>query len=227
MSKVFFPRSHHPLDASTKFRGALSQEPLSGRPFGAVQRACCDRVRPGSGSRLCHHRLWSPALLLAALGIGLPFGTLGCGGDDERPAARTGTPAEVTTTDDGGGAAVPRATTPSTSATQAPGASDGGENQPGGAGDEAGGPTYRVAISADAVSPRRVEVPAYLGVTVRVRSADGRAHAVRVAGRNWSVPAGGEVAIALDGLRPGHALVAEVDGGRLRFTVASGAGPLR
>lgn len=165
---------------------------------------------------------------MAVLAVALVLAAAGCGGDDERsapPAATTSSPV-TGATHGGGGAAAPSPTTSGSKAGATSG-SGAGESQPGGAGDESGGPVYAVRIESTRVVPRRLEVPAYLGVTVRMRSGDGRPHTVRLAGRNWSVPAAGEVAVALEGLRPGSKVVGSVDGDRAAFTVAAVSEPER
>lgn len=95
-------------------------------------------------------------------------------------------PAATTPPDDAGGASVPPEP----------------EAQEGGAGDEEG---IRVpvdlAVSADGVEPPTVSVPAFLAIEISARSADGRAHTVRVAGVSLEVPATGTATAQADGLR--------------------------
>jgi hypothetical protein len=69
------------------------------------------------------------------------------------------------------------------------------ESQPGGAGDEE---AIRVpahyAIDGRTVTPRRVNVPAFLPIEVRLTSRDGRPHDVRI-----DAPGGGLVQLAAGG----------------------------
>lgn len=213
MSKVFSPRSHHPLDASTSAGELLSSGRSGRRLFGSGRRlfgaSGCSGWQRSQG--------W-----VAVLAVALALAAAACG-DDERsapPAATTSSTVTAATKGRGGGAAAPSPTTSGLTAGATSG-SGAGESQPGGAGDESGGPVYEVRIESTRVVPRRLEVPPYLGVTVRVRSGDGRSHTVRLAGRNWSVPAAGEVVVALEGLRPGSKVVGSVDGDRTAFTVAA------
>lgn len=146
---------------------------------------------------------------------------------DDRTTTPSTEPAQTAT-------AVPTATAPvatAPAATTPPEDAEGGAAAPpepeaaeGGAGDEEG---IRVPVdldvSAGAVTPARVTVPAFLPLEVTARSADGRAHEVTVAGETIGVPADGSSTARLEGLRRG-AYPIEVDG-RARGSLVAGDGP--
>jgi len=158
------------------------------------------------------------ALLTAAAGAAAA-GLAGCG-DDDRAALtdtqRTASPTlsqapsqtPTTTSDTAGQAGAP--TTPPPAATGTVTERSGGvvapEQQEGGAGDEtAARSVVSLAVSSAAVRPRAMRVPAFLGITLKLRSADGAAHSVRVATvvGQFAVPASGTATRQLDGLQPG------------------------
>lgn len=99
------------------------------------------------------------------------------------------------------------------------------ESRPGGAGDEAGSPTYRVRIADAQVEPPVVGVPPYFRVILRITSGDGQVHVVDIAGRSYRVAPGREEAVELPGLRPAQRLIGAVDGGRARLIVEASEGP--
>lgn len=78
------------------------------------------------------------------------------------------------------------------------------ESQPGGAGDEEGiRVPVELKVSADAVSPATVTVPAFLPLEITARSGDGQAHRVQVVGASLAVPASGSASATVDGQRRG------------------------
>lgn len=117
-------------------------------------------------------------------------------------------PAATAPPDDAGGAAAP----PEPEAAE------------GGAGDEE---AIRVPVdldvSAGAVTPARVTVPAFLPLEITASSADGRPHRLTVAGTTIGVPPDGSSTAQLEGLRRGTYPV-EVDG-RARGSLVAGDGP--
>ncbi|MBJ7519235.1 MAG: hypothetical protein JHC84_06030 [Solirubrobacteraceae bacterium] len=98
----------------------------------------------------------------------------------------------------------PTATAPATTAQQGGAAAPEAEAQEGGAGDEEG---IRVPVdllvSADAVAPPTVTVPAFLPLQVTARATDATEHRVMVAGATLTVGASGTASARLDGLRRG------------------------
>lgn len=99
----------------------------------------------------------------------------------------------------------PTATAPATTPEQQGGAAaPEAEAQEGGAGDEEG---IRVPVdllvSADAVAPPTVTVPAFLPLQITARATDATEHRVTVAGATLTVGASGTASARLDGLRRG------------------------
>jgi hypothetical protein len=154
----------------------------------------------------------------------------GCGGDDEEapttPAAtapaetaetgverpeteREEQPNEVETTETGSA----RAESP--------------EDQPGGAGDEEPARTLALFTARDGrISPRVVRVPAFISVRAELRSADGVSYGLRFG--DTTIRAGGELSsasAALDGLRPGEAIVGRPTGPGNPVRIAATAEP--
>ncbi len=123
------------------------------------------------------------------------------------------------------GAVPPPASPTTTSELGGTGGTPAPEEQPGGAGDEE---AVRVpaefTVGADGVSPATVSVPAFLTVELVVRSTDGRAHAVTVAGTTVQVPAGGSAARRLEGLKAGRYPIG-VDGAASSSALVAGAEP--
>lgn len=146
--------------------------------------------------------------------------------DDRTTTSRTQAPQPTATSQT---ATAPVATAPA--ATAPPQDEAGGAAAPpepeaaeGGAGDEE---AIRVPVdldvSASAVTPSRVTVPAFLPLEVTASSADGRAHRVTVAGATIGVPPEGSSTAQLEGLRRGTYPI-EVDG-RARGSLVAGDGP--
>jgi hypothetical protein len=153
----------------------------------------------------------------------------GCGGDDDdekRPAAGDGTDTAARTTDTSRDATPPTETEPERIETERE--DRGPEDQPGGAGDELPARTQaQFSGRGGRISPRVVLVPPFISVRVELRSVDGRAYAVRLAGRRLSARGGAASASAsLPGLRPGRAYVGRgSDGGRVRIEASAEPGP--
>jgi hypothetical protein len=172
--------------------------------------------------------------LLAIPFAALAFALAGCGGDDE-PAdsvstqaytdmvpdttATTETQAEDTTAtdvnpdmetlpDDGNGTGT-------------------GEGGTGGAGDEEPAQTLALFTAKNGkVTPRRVQVPAFISIRVELRSEDGAEHSLTFGSK--TIKAGGALSSAsttFDGLRPGDKLVGTVDGGAGKVVVSATAEP--
>lgn len=119
--------------------------------------------------------------------------------------ASTATPQPGVVTD-------PVATSPTDTTGVQGGAAAPVESQEGGAGDDEGiRVPVELKVSATAVSPATVTVPAFLPVEVTVRSTDGQAHKVAVLGATLSVPATGSASVQLDGQQRGTSQVT-VDG---------------
>jgi hypothetical protein len=115
-------------------------------------------------------------------------------------------------------ATTPTATTPATTPAPTTPAQTTtvGENQPGGAGDEQGiASKVQYALSGTTATPASASAPAFIRIALTLRSADGRAHAVRVALSTpvtVNVPPGGAATKVLDGQRKGSYAIS-VDGG--------------
>jgi hypothetical protein len=77
------------------------------------------------------------------------------------------------------------------------------------------------------VTPRLVQVPPFISVRVILRSADGRAYALRIGGRTLRAGAAVSSSSAqLDGLRPGRAYDGRLEaGGRVRVEASAEPGP--
>jgi hypothetical protein len=168
-------------------------------------------------------------------------GLSGCGGDDEgdskTPAASA--PAETATTE-----STPRTETEreaekaaetetetSEEPEDVPGGEEmpGGENMPGGAGDEEPARTLALFTARGGrITPRVVRVPAFIAVTVELRSADGQTYALRFG--DTTIKAGAElssVSTTIDGLRPGEAITGKPasQGNPVRIEATAEPGP--
>ena len=104
---------------------------------------------------------------------------------------------------------------------------DAPEAQPGGGGDEAGN-AQRVRLTVDderRISPRRVEVSAFLAIDLAIRNRSSREQLVSVtaAGTKRGVQAGAglTVTMQLEGLRPGRYRVEVEEGGRATLIAAA------
>jgi hypothetical protein len=134
-------------------------------------------------------------LLVQVLAAGLTLYAAGCGGDDE--PERRNTPNPPAQTAPGRTQTTPRAKTETQKPTSP-------EDQPGGAGDEepARSDAYLIA-SGNRIGPRVVRVPPFIAVRVILRTGDGRAHALRIAGETLRVgPHRQRDITLLEGLRP-------------------------
>jgi hypothetical protein len=177
---------------------------------------------------------------LAPVVLALLLALSACGGDDEDSAATTeGQPpptaepaptetqaetepeAEETETE-GEAETEPEPTEPSE-----PPASP--EDQPGGAGDEE--PARALALLTGEngrITPRRVRVPAYIGIRVELRSEDGREYGLTFDGETIRVSGGlASVSTTIDGLRPGEAVTGTPTGpgNRVRIEATAEPGP--
>jgi hypothetical protein len=184
------------------------------------------------------------ALAVAALVLALA----GCGGDDESAATTEAPPptaaptateeteaateeAERETEAEGTDAetdAEPAPTGPDEPAEPAePPASP--EDQPGGAGDEE--PARALALLTGEngrITPRRVRVPAYIGIRVELRSKDGREYGLTFDGETIRVSGGlASVSTTIDGLRPGETVTGTPrgPGNRVRIEATAEPGP--
>jgi hypothetical protein len=159
----------------------------------------------------------------------------GCGGDDEddstTPAATA--PAETATTESTPGtetedeAEKPAET--ETEHTEGPADMPGGEDIPGGAGDEEPARTLALFTARGGrITPRVVRVPAFIAVKVELRSADGQTYALRFGDKTLTT--GGElssVSTTIDGLRPGEAITGKPasQGNPVRIEATAEPGP--
>jgi hypothetical protein len=176
---------------------------------------------------------------LAPVVLALVLALAACGGDDEEPAATTEAQppptAEPTETQaetepeaqetDAGAETEPEPTEPAEPAE--PPASP--EDQPGGAGDEE--PARALALLTGEngrIMPRRVRVPAYIGIRVELRSKDGREYGLTFDGETIRVSGGlASVSTTIDGLRPGEAVTGTPTGpgNRVRIEATAEPGP--
>lgn len=185
--------------------------------------------------------------LAAVLAAALLLAPAGCGGDDEEPAteaqppptaepaptateeteaateeAERETEVEGTETDS---EAEPAPTEPA-EPTEPPASP---EDQPGGAGDEE--PARALALLTGEngrITPRRVRVPAYIGIRVELRSEDGREYGLTFDGETIRVSGGlASVSTTIDGLRPGEAVTGTPTGpgNRVRIEATAEPGP--
>jgi hypothetical protein len=159
------------------------------------------------------------------------IGVAACGDDGERSGAAAPGGPGLTTTDahSPDTAEVPQATETTPAATATPSASTGATGPAGTttteigpqAGEEEGGGDAEAArVPADfrvgaALEPSRITVPAFLTIALSARSADGRAHTLRLTTPRGpvtlAVPAGGSASKDIEGLPAGEYLIA-VDG---------------
>jgi len=151
----------------------------------------------------------------------------GCGGDDEdEPAREADGRTSRTTATETPPADTQQAETDREQAAPAP-AEPSPEDQQGGAGDEEPARSLAsVTGRGGRVSPQRVLVPPYISIRVELRSADGRAYALRGGGRSLRVDR--DIAAAsttFDGLRPGRRLVLRGAQGRVAVEASAEPGP--
>jgi hypothetical protein len=171
-------------------------------------------------------------LLAVPLAV-LAMGAAGCGGDDEdKPAvstqAYTDMVPDTTATTETQTDSTPTEVDPETETLPNDGNGTGtGEGGTGGAGDELPAQTLALfTVENGRVTPRRVQVPAFISVRVELRSRDGAEHTLTIGDK--AITAGGELSSAsttFDGLRPGAKLVGKVSGGAGRVVVSATAEP--
>ncbi|HEU4974982.1 MAG TPA: hypothetical protein VFT50_07805 [Baekduia sp.] len=197
--------------------------------------------------RSCRMAQSGRRLAAALAGAALLAAAAGCGGDDSTvaqpaasaPSAATATApagAPTTTTETPGASATtttPAATTPAgttTAPTATTGLPTGGEDQPGGAGDEE---PIRVPaafrVEGGEIVPRRITLPAFLPVALAITAVGGRHQVTVEAGDvgTLDVAEGGTARRTLDGLKPGDYAIVADSGGRATLHVTPGgdAGP--
>ena len=166
-----------------------------------------------------------PLLLAALVGVG-------CGEDDEKPAATTGSGEPPTRTVT---APVQTTTTPErerTSTTPPKLETKGGgpaspEDQPGGAGDEEPVRSEVVLTGRGGrIGPLLVKVPPFVSIRVVLRSADGKPYVMRFGPRVVRVGLKGSSSSAtFDGLRPGRRLAGIAPAGRVIIEASAEPGP--
>ena len=175
--------------------------------------------------------------------LALPLATValaaaGCGGDDE-PADSVSTqaytdmvPDTTATTETQAEDSTATDVDPETETLPDDGDGTGtgtgtGEGGTGGAGDEVPAQTLALFTAKDGkITPRRVQVPAFISIRVELRSGDGTEHSLTFGSK--TIKAGGTLSsasTAFDGLRPGDKLVGTVDGGTGKVVVSATAEP--
>jgi O-antigen ligase len=185
-------------------------------------------VRPPDGLWPIHRRR-----VAAAAATVLVLGVLaGCGADSETVSdPRTDAPESVSTGTDhepttqapeNQEPAAPTVTTPEDRGPKTP------EQQPGGAGDE-----EPIGVDAEftgrggKVSPKLVQVPPFIAVTVTLTSADGKEYVLEIGGRRLAVgPDRKRVSVKLDGLRQDASYPGKVlGGGNVEIQASAEPGP--
>ena len=183
--------------------------------------------------------------LAAVLAAALLLAPAGCGGDDEEPATEaqpppTAEPAPTATEETEAATEEAEPETEASPEDQPGGAGDeepaepaeppaSPEDQPGGAGDEE--PARALALLTGEngrITPRRVRVPAYIGIRVELRSEDGREYGLTFDGETIRVSGGlASVSTTIDGLRPGEAVTGTPTGpgNRVRIEATAEPGP--
>jgi hypothetical protein len=149
----------------------------------------------------------------------------GCGGDDEQastaPAATTPTETANTEPDVTETEEEPEPAETETQPAESP------EEEPGGAGDEEPARTLALFTARGGrITPRVVRVPAFIQVQVELRSADGATYVLSFG--DTTLTAGGQlnsVSTAIDGLRPGEAIVGRPRGAGNRVRIEATAEP--
>jgi hypothetical protein len=168
------------------------------------------------------------ARALAAGAAVLALAAAGCGGDDEKADTKT-TDTQTATRE----ATSPRTTTrPSTTGETTPtqtaetnGGTKSPEKQPGGAGDEVPNSTQALVTGRGGrLSPRTVRVPAFIAITVELRSADGLDYDLSGGGKHVRAGEGENSGTAsFAGLRPGRSI--RLSGPQGTVVVAANAKP--
>ena len=94
------------------------------------------------------------------------------------------------------------------------------------AGDEDGNrPELHFDVTAKAVEPSRIEVPAFLGLRVRLRNRTGVVAPVTLDGESITqLPPGGESEVEVEGLRPGEHELRAGGGGRATIVAVRAGG---
>ena len=158
---------------------------------------------------------------------------IGCGGDDDdstRPAATA--PAETATTESTPTTETEEAEKPAeteTEPSEGPEGEPGGEDMPGGAGDEEPARIQALFTARGGrITPRVVRVPAFIAVKVELHSADGQTYALRF--DDTTITASAEfpsVSTTIDGLRPGEAIAGKPasQGNPVRIEATAEPGP--
>jgi hypothetical protein len=179
-------------------------------------------------------RKWRKSSVAVALVATLLLALAGCGGDDD-DAPATEAQTETQTESQTATAETETTATEATETTPAPTVeeptstqpSGGGEDVPGGAGDEE--PARSLALFTGVggrIIPRVIRVPAFISIRVELRSSDGEQYGLTFGGK--TIRAGDVLSSAsttLDGLRPGEAVTGRPSGASNRVRIEATAEP--
>ena len=155
----------------------------------------------------------------------------GCGGDDDDATtpATTTEPAETARTESTPATGTETEAEPPAEAETETAPAEAPEDMPGGAGDEEPARTLALFTARGGrITPRVVRVPAFIAVTVELRSADGAIYSLRFGDR--TITAGAElssVSTTIDGLRPGERITGRpgAAGNTVRIEATAEPGP--
>jgi hypothetical protein len=185
--------------------------------------ASCESTQPASARR-AYIVSRGAAPLIAALALALA----GCGGDDEKEKGNSNQSSTPRTTETKGGSTATTKTQTGAGGGTPAGTSP--EDQPGGAGDEQ--PNRAPALftgRGGRITPRVVRVPPFIAIFVELRSADGRAYALKFGGKTLRTgPQVASMSTSLAGLRHGQSIVGRpvgVGGNAVRIEASAEPGP--
>jgi hypothetical protein len=181
-------------------------------------------------------RKWRKSSVAVALVATLLLALAGCGGDDDDAPAteaqtETQTESQTATTETETTATEATETTPAPTVEEPTSTqpSGGGEDVPGGAGDEEPARSLALFSGEDGrITPRTIRVPAFISIRVELSSEDGQEYGLTFEGETIRVSGGlASVSTTIDGLRPGESVVGTPTGpgNRVRIEATAEPGP--